>query len=326
MTLPSSGALSLSQIAGEFGGSTPHSLSEYYGVASGVPSSGAISISQFYGKSSYSGTPTCNMWICGGGGGGGSTYGVSSNTAGGGGAGAQVWIGSPNHTIGGGDVFTVQVGSGGTRDNNGQDSFVRHEGKNVSYVGGRGGPGTGTRLAYRGGGAGSAAPTSPGAAVSGAIGKGGNGLLQGDAAGGGGGGALGLNNNINAYINPSSGNVTGGVGQNGTFLWDGVPTGIEMGKGGNGGGTKSTNLGGGNANLGIKASDGKGYGGGGGGGAYRPDRNYETEAGGAGSDGIVIIQYSNSYPAPSAVTGTYTAYNQSGYRTYVFTNDGTITW
>lgn len=51
MALQSSGAISIGDIAGEFGGSTPHSLSEYYGVASGVPSSGAISISNFYGKS-----------------------------------------------------------------------------------------------------------------------------------------------------------------------------------------------------------------------------------------------------------------------------------
>jgi hypothetical protein len=50
MALPGSGPLSMSQIAGEFGGSTPHSLNEYYGVASGIPSSGTISINQFYGK------------------------------------------------------------------------------------------------------------------------------------------------------------------------------------------------------------------------------------------------------------------------------------
>ena len=72
MTLQSSGAISMSNIASEFGGSTPHSLSEYYrggslvpshGNTTGIPSSGQISISQFYGKSvsspidsSFSGT------------------------------------------------------------------------------------------------------------------------------------------------------------------------------------------------------------------------------------------------------------------------------
>ena len=49
MALQSSGAISLNDVAGEFGGSTPHSLSEYYGVATGVPGSGTISLSDFYG-------------------------------------------------------------------------------------------------------------------------------------------------------------------------------------------------------------------------------------------------------------------------------------
>lgn len=58
MALPSSGTLSLSDIASEFGGSTPHSLSEYYGAASGIPSSGTISISDFYGASNAPSTYT----------------------------------------------------------------------------------------------------------------------------------------------------------------------------------------------------------------------------------------------------------------------------
>ena len=49
--LPSTGPLSMSQIQGEFGGSNPISLSEYYGAAAGVPGSGTISISDFRGKS-----------------------------------------------------------------------------------------------------------------------------------------------------------------------------------------------------------------------------------------------------------------------------------
>lgn len=51
MALQSSGAISLQDIATEFGGSTPHSISEYYGVASGVPSSGTIDFADFYGTS-----------------------------------------------------------------------------------------------------------------------------------------------------------------------------------------------------------------------------------------------------------------------------------
>lgn len=58
MTLQSSGAISLSNIASEMGGSTPHSLSEYYkggGLVANhsnnpnVPTSGTISLSNFYG-------------------------------------------------------------------------------------------------------------------------------------------------------------------------------------------------------------------------------------------------------------------------------------
>lgn len=51
MALPSSGPLSLLDIQGEFGGSNPISISEYYGAASGIPSSGQISIGDFYGAS-----------------------------------------------------------------------------------------------------------------------------------------------------------------------------------------------------------------------------------------------------------------------------------
>lgn len=60
MPLQTSGAISLNDIATEFGGTVPHSLSEYYaggglvpagtsGTNGAVPSSGAISLSNFYG-------------------------------------------------------------------------------------------------------------------------------------------------------------------------------------------------------------------------------------------------------------------------------------
>lgn len=60
MTLPSSGSISLSDIASEFGVSAPYSLSDFYrGGAnvpdtptnSGVPTSGSISLTDFYGAS-----------------------------------------------------------------------------------------------------------------------------------------------------------------------------------------------------------------------------------------------------------------------------------
>lgn len=51
MALQSSGQISLSQIAAEFGGSAPHSLSEYYGDGN-APASGEIQLAaDFYGTS-----------------------------------------------------------------------------------------------------------------------------------------------------------------------------------------------------------------------------------------------------------------------------------
>jgi len=57
MAIQSSGAVSLSELATEFGGTAPHSMSEYYrdaglvpGNNSGVPTSGAISLTDFYGS------------------------------------------------------------------------------------------------------------------------------------------------------------------------------------------------------------------------------------------------------------------------------------
>lgn len=52
MALQSSGAISLLDIQGEFGGSAPIGINEYYGAASGIPASGQISLNDFYGASS----------------------------------------------------------------------------------------------------------------------------------------------------------------------------------------------------------------------------------------------------------------------------------
>ena len=58
MALQTSGTISLNDIAGEFGGSTPHPLSEYYrgggnvpdsSANSSIPTSGQINFSNFYG-------------------------------------------------------------------------------------------------------------------------------------------------------------------------------------------------------------------------------------------------------------------------------------
>ena len=67
MALPSSGAISFLQIATHFGGSAPHSLSEYYPLVglgvSGLPSSGTFNFSQFHGKSNQ---VTVSSWVTSG--------------------------------------------------------------------------------------------------------------------------------------------------------------------------------------------------------------------------------------------------------------------
>jgi hypothetical protein len=58
MAVPSSGAVSIQDLVDEFGGSTPHSISEYYRGGSlvpdvsannSVPTSGEIALTDFYG-------------------------------------------------------------------------------------------------------------------------------------------------------------------------------------------------------------------------------------------------------------------------------------
>jgi hypothetical protein len=51
MALQSSGKITLKEIAAEFEDTAPHSLKEFYGVASGIPASGTITIKDFYGAS-----------------------------------------------------------------------------------------------------------------------------------------------------------------------------------------------------------------------------------------------------------------------------------
>lgn len=62
MVLPTTGPLSFTAIVGEFGGTVPHSLSEYYDKATGIPVSGTISFSDFRGKSNNPLPPT---WFTG---------------------------------------------------------------------------------------------------------------------------------------------------------------------------------------------------------------------------------------------------------------------
>ena len=50
MVLQTSGSITISDITAEFGGTDPHSMSEYYASDEGIPANGPISFSDFYGK------------------------------------------------------------------------------------------------------------------------------------------------------------------------------------------------------------------------------------------------------------------------------------
>ena len=102
MALQSSGPISNGNVQGEFGGSNPASLSEYYSAATGVPSSGnPISLSDFYGKSN---TITFSYTIQAAGGAGG--YGRSD------GGGSGVAASGATTSISGSGISTVSVAGG----------------------------------------------------------------------------------------------------------------------------------------------------------------------------------------------------------------------
>jgi hypothetical protein len=89
------------------------------------------------------------------------------------------------------------------------------------------------------------------------------------------------------------------------------------GAGGNGGG----GAGGVPAGTGIAGTANTGGGGGGSGGT---GGNYGT--GGGGGSGIVIIRYADTYALATSTTGTPTITTAGGYRTYIWTSSGSITF
>jgi hypothetical protein len=215
MTLPSSGPLSLSDIQGEFGGSNPISLSEYYaggayvppgttGTYGAVPSSGEISIRNFYGTTAF--VPVTHTYTSG----------------------------SGNETVPTGAlnlVLTV-VGAGGY----GGNSYTDFGSDNYSSGGGGGGGGYalktiavssgdwGATIAYAVGTSTGASSTSSGTLAAGAISitanggsNGGDGTSTQGGAGGSGGSATGGNTNTSGTdgdpgLNSGSSGISGGTG------------------------------------------------------------------------------------------------------------------
>ena len=92
MTLQSSGTISINDLVGEYGGSAPHSLTEYYkggglvlnhsnnaSVPTSTSSGGQIRLSDFYGQSNTSPSPTSYSYsMTNGNGGLGSIVGYAS--------------------------------------------------------------------------------------------------------------------------------------------------------------------------------------------------------------------------------------------------------
>ena len=240
-------------------------------------------------------TPAVEYLVVAGGGGG-----DGNPTSGGGGAGGLLQGIIPITT---GSPITVTVGAGGTGTNSGNPG---NPGANsvfgiITAIGGGGGSQSAPNPGGSGGsgGGGGAAVYAPGG--QGILGQGNAGGAGGTSGtypsgGGGGAGTVGLNavstfgGNGGAGIASSiSGTVTTYAGGGGGGVYSGGTAGGTGGVGGGGnGGTYTT---------GSNATANTGGGGGGCG----------SGASGSGGSGIAIISYPDTYNAPTAVTGTYTA-------------------
>ena len=261
-------------------------------------------------------TPAVEYLVVGGGGG------SPSNWGGGGGAGGLLQGILP---VTNGTTYTVTVGTGGT-GGVGSSTWTATSGLNSSLGnvtalgGGAGGYYTagvnsGVSGGSGGGGDGAGAGKLGGNGASGQGNAGGNsfiasnaGTYQQDTSGGGGGaGTKGLSGNGDLTL--SAGQYYAGNG--GAGIASAISGTVTTYAGGGGGCVNGANIignggvgGGGNGGSYTSGTSGvsgsTNTGGGGGGGPY----NYN---GGNGGSGIAIISYPDTYNAPTAVTGTYTA-------------------
>lgn len=233
MALPNSGPISLSMIQGEFGGSQPISLSEYYkngpyvnqySTAPRVPTAGTIKFSDFYGASHY--TPTFQTVVLGD----GQTFTVPATIvsslyvnliSGAGGAGGNDsnpgYPGYPGRLVTGyiivspGDVILASVGGAGVGGGSGGGAAGGTGGYGgvLGFPGGRGGNSGVIPWSGAGGGGGGATAIAKNGAIVGVAGGG---------PGGGGGGNYSSGQPTQGYV--STGSFAGGPGQNkGSGAW-----------------------------------------------------------------------------------------------------------
>jgi hypothetical protein len=276
--------------------------------------------------------------VAGGGGGGGS----KETPAGGGGGAGGMKTGTAT-AIAFGTVFTVTVGgfgaggSGQAAGSQGGTSSLAATGfTTVSTTGGGGGAAFNNKAGTTGGsgGGGSGLVITTGyAGTSGEGSAGGDGANQAGGGGGGKGGAGGNGNAVTTYVGGVGGTGSewpassgtyyagGGGGGGSAILQSGSYAGGAGGSGVGGAGSASGNNG--SVSNGTAGTINTGGGGGGGGGS---NSGFQTVNGGNGGSGVVIIRYADTYPAASATTGSPTITVSGGYRTYKFTDSGSITF
>ena len=268
------GALSKKDFGVAFGEAAPGFIEATGGSTS---TDGDYKVHQFTSSGTFeitSGSGDVEYLVIGGGGG------TSTTNGGGGGAGAfrtdtkeDMGVGEYTVTIGAGSDGTTEAGF--PPDNGGDSVFDDITAKGGGY-GGRGGQNGGSSTGGSGGGSGNSATGGS----SGAYGNDGGSDSGGERGGGGGGsGSAGASGN-------ASGN--GGNGTASDIIEDGTDVTYAGGGGAAGQGGSARGLGGsgggGNGNNSGVGANATGYGSGGGGGA-------NDEAGGNGSDGLVVLRY-----------------------------------
>ena len=259
--------------------------------------------------------PVNYLVIAGGGGGGGARSGTYE--AAGGGAGGYL---SGNLTLVGGTTYPIVVGAGGGGGNQsgGTAGANTTAFSLLAYGGGfgsgqtSGGPGGSGGGAYGDLGGTAGKGVYPGSTFVNADRQGYDGGQGGGAGGvpGGGGGAGGVGGN-------AANSGIGGIGLqwlNGLFYagGGGGTYGNAFHGGGPGGGIAPTGTGrAGNVNTG-----------GGGGAGY----SVGSTLGGAGGSGVVIIRFPNTYANAVITTGSPTFTDNAGFKYYIFTASGNITF
>jgi hypothetical protein len=254
--------------------------------------------------------------VAGGGGGGWSN---------GGGGGAGGYRTASGFAVYPGSTYTATVGAGGggvstdTRASNGTNSVF----SSITATGGGAGGGAQTAVGTgsnggSGGGGGNDYPRQT--QTAGGIGNSGNytpaeGTNGGSSQGGGGGadtaGANGSSNGVGGAgkYNSISGSTVAYAGGGGGCTESATDP-VLGGVGGGGNGQKR------NSTAATSGSTNKG--GGGGGGA--------NSNSGSGGSGIVILRYADTYAAAASTTGSPTITVSGGYRIYIYTGTGNITF